>query len=46
MGTAIAMEDRIESPWGERAPFGAGEEWPTRVDRVNRGRLDPKDLYG
>jgi ferredoxin-nitrate reductase len=93
MGTAFAMEDRIESPWGERTPFGAGEEWPTRVDvqlaedvgegqvdrwvrsasllhsngdamdiavvdgriagvrgreddRVNRGRLDPKDLYG
>jgi ferredoxin-nitrate reductase len=87
------MTDRIEDPWGERTPFGAGEEWPVRVDRflevglseeevdrwvqsaailhsngdaldiavkdgriagvrgraedrVNRGRLDPKDLYG
>jgi ferredoxin-nitrate reductase len=87
------MSDRIENPWGERTPYGAGAEWPTRVDalldegvaepdverwvqsastlhsngdgfdlavkdgrlvgirgrekdRVNHGRLDPKDLYG
>jgi anaerobic selenocysteine-containing dehydrogenase len=86
------MTDRIANPWGERTPFGAGEEWPVRVDRfleeglsevevdrwvqtaslhhangdamdlavkdgrlvgvrgraadrVNRGRLDPKDLF-
>jgi anaerobic selenocysteine-containing dehydrogenase len=82
------MDDRISDPWGERTPYGAGEEWPVRVDenapgdvdawvqeasllhsngdamdvavaggriagvrgraqdRVNRGRLDPKDFYG
>jgi ferredoxin-nitrate reductase len=83
------MDDRIADPWGERTPYGAGQEWPVRVDeqlpggeperwaqaasvlhsngdamdiavvdgriagvrgraqdRVNRGRLDPKDLYG
>ncbi len=87
------MLDRIANPWGERTPFGQGEEWPIRVDqfleegvseedvdrwvqaasilhsngdaldiavkdgrivgvrgraedRVNRGRVDPKDLYG
>jgi anaerobic selenocysteine-containing dehydrogenase len=87
------VEDRIGSPWGERTPYGRGEEWPVRVDqhladgvderdverwvqststlhsngdsfdlavsdgrlvgirgragdRVNHGRLDPKDLYG
>ena len=87
------MTDRIANPWGERTPFGQGEDWPVRVDqfledgiseevvdrwvqtasmlhsngdaldiavkdgrivgvrgrgvdRVNRGRLDPKDLYG
>jgi ferredoxin-nitrate reductase len=83
------MDDRISDPWGERTPYGPGEEWPVRVDehlpageperwaqaasllhsngdamdiavlrgriagvrgragdRVNRGRLDPKDLYG
>jgi hypothetical protein len=87
------MENRIESPWGERTPYGTGEEWPARADitladglredqidrwvpsasllhsngdameiavkdgrivgvrgrvddRVNRGRLDPKDFYG
>ena len=86
------MTDRIANPWGERTPFGAGEDWPVRVDqfleeslsedevdrwvqtaslhhangdaidlavrdgrlvgvrgraidRVNRGRLDPKDLF-
>jgi anaerobic selenocysteine-containing dehydrogenase len=88
-----AMTERIEEPWGERTPFGPGEEWPIRVDqfleggasedevgswvqtasvlhsngdaldiavkngrivgvrgrgadRVNKGRLDPKDLFG
>ncbi|SIM85534.1 molybdopterin oxidoreductase family protein [Micromonospora cremea] len=87
------MVDRIADPWGERTPYGPGQEWPVRVDRfldgdrteadvdrwaqsasvlhsngdamdiavaggrivgvrgravdrVNRGRLDPKDLYG
>lgn len=84
---------RIAEPWGRRTPYGAGEQWPERVDsflagglaaaevdqwfptasnlhsngdamelavrdgrlvgvrgvaedRVNRGRLDVKDLYG
>jgi ferredoxin-nitrate reductase len=87
------MIDRIANPWGERTPFGQGEDWPVRVDqfledgiseedvdrwvqtasilhsngdaydmavkdgrivgvrgravdRVNKGRLDPKDLFG
>jgi ferredoxin-nitrate reductase len=87
------MGDRIADPWGERTPYGPGENWPVRVDmqladgigeadvdrwvqsasilhsngdamdiavrngriagvrgrpddRVNHGRLDPKDLYG
>jgi ferredoxin-nitrate reductase len=86
------VTDRIADPWGERTPFGQGEEWPVRVDqfleegiseeeverwvqtaslhhangdaldiavkdgrfvgvrgraqdRVNKGRLDPKDLF-
>jgi anaerobic selenocysteine-containing dehydrogenase len=81
------MDDRIADLWGERTPYGAGQEWPARVDenapsdverwvqeasllhsngdamdvavvggriagvrgraedRVNRGRLDPKDFY-
>jgi len=85
--------DRIADPWGDRTPYGPGQEWPVRVDtfldaglresdvdrwvqsasilhsngdaldiavkdgrivgvrgravdRVNRGRVDPKDLYG
>jgi ferredoxin-nitrate reductase len=87
------VTDRIANPWGERTPFGRGEEWPVRVDqfleegvseeevdrwvqtasilhsngdaldiavkngrivgvrgrgvdRVNKGRVDPKDLFG
>ena len=27
------MSDRITEPWGERTPYGAGEDWPERVDR-------------
>ncbi|MBW4716891.1 molybdopterin oxidoreductase family protein [Saccharothrix obliqua] len=84
----MAERDAVTDPWGERAPYGPGEEWPVRVDqhlvdipdkwvrtasvlhsdgdaldlgvrdgrlvgvrgraedRVNRGRLDPKDVYG
>jgi anaerobic selenocysteine-containing dehydrogenase len=85
--------DRIGDPWGVRAPYARGADWPIRVDallatdvaeddvdtwvqsaailhsngdaldiatkdgrivgvrgravdRVNRGRVDPKDLYG
>jgi anaerobic selenocysteine-containing dehydrogenase len=85
--------DRVTHPWGERTPYGPGEQWPVRVDthladgmaeadvdrwvqtasilhsngdgldiavkddricgvrgraedRVNRGRLGVKDLYG
>ncbi|MET8359502.1 nitrate reductase [Micromonospora sp. NPDC005171] len=87
------MVDRIADPWGERTPYGSGQQWPVRVDRyladgradadvdrwvqsasvlhsngdaldigvadgrivgvrgravdrINRGRVDPKDLYG
>jgi len=24
--------DRIANPWGERTPYGPGQEWPERVD--------------
>jgi len=27
------VTDRIKEPWGERTPFGPGEEWPIRVDQ-------------
>ncbi|MDG4809551.1 hypothetical protein O7634_22615 [Micromonospora sp. WMMD1120] len=27
------MVDRIAEPWGERTPYGPGQEWPVRVDR-------------
>lgn len=28
------MTDRIANLWGNRTPFGGGEEWPVRVDQV------------
>ncbi|HEX6023415.1 MAG TPA: molybdopterin oxidoreductase family protein [Solirubrobacter sp.] len=87
------MPDRISDVWGERTPYGRGEDWPVRedmhladglspddverwaqtasilhsngdgldiavmdgrivgvrgrtVDRINHGRVDPKDLFG
>ena len=89
----MSLCDRIAKPWGTRTPYGAGDTWPTRIDRyladgvsadqvdqwiqtasvlhsngdamdvavsgdrivgvrgrgidrVNRGRLDTKDLFG
>jgi anaerobic selenocysteine-containing dehydrogenase len=89
----MSEPDRIARPWGDRTPYGRGEEWPARVDlhlesglseddidswvqsasilhsngdamdiavkdgrivgvrgragdRVNHGRLGPKDLFG
>ena len=26
------MSDRVRDVWGERTPFGRGEDWPERVD--------------
>lgn len=39
------MTDRIANPWGERTPFGQGEDWPVRVDQfledgVSEGEVD------
>jgi ferredoxin-nitrate reductase len=32
-GTAVgAPDERIRDPWGARTPYGAGEQWPVRVD--------------
>jgi hypothetical protein len=28
----MAGTDGIARPWGERTPYGPGEEWPVRVD--------------
>jgi hypothetical protein len=33
IGRRRTMFDRIEEPWGERTPFGPGENWPVRVDQ-------------
>ncbi|MCK8613512.1 nitrate reductase [Gordonia sp. C13] len=38
MGTRPDMSgsdatSRIQDPWGQRTPYGPGEDWPTRVDQ-------------
>ena len=40
------MTDRIANLWGKRTPFGAGEDWPVRVDQfleegVSEDDVDP-----
>jgi anaerobic selenocysteine-containing dehydrogenase len=90
-GIPVTQSNRITDPWGQRTPYGAGDDWPVRVDthlvvsadqverwvqsaslldsngdaldiavadgkivgvrgrevdRVNHGRLGPKNLYG
>ena len=37
-------QDRIAEPWGERTPYGRGEEWPVRVDSFLAGDLPPEDV--
>lgn len=32
MSTTDHTDHRISHPWGDRTPYGSGEEWPTRVD--------------
>jgi len=91
MSAVSGAQGRVSHLWGDRTPFGPGQDWPVRVDqhltvdesqverwvqsasllhsngdamdiavargrivgvrgretdRVNRGRLDPKDLFG
>jgi ferredoxin-nitrate reductase len=38
------MTDRIKEPWGERTPFGPGEEWPVRVDQFLEQGLSEDDI--
>ena len=38
------MTDRIEEPWGERTPFGRGEEWAERVDLQLADGLTEEDV--
>ena len=32
LDTSRVRPGRIDQPWGERTPYGPGEDWPTRVD--------------
>jgi len=36
--------DRIAEPWGERTPYGAGGEWPVRVDTNLEKGLSEDDV--
>src|SRR5918995_1779570 len=38
------MTDRIAHPWGERTPFGPGEEWPVRVDQFLEEGVSEEDV--
>ncbi len=38
------MTDRIANPWGERTPFGQGEDWPIRVDQFLEDGVTEEDV--
>jgi ferredoxin-nitrate reductase len=38
------MTDRIDSPWGERTPYGRGDEWPVRLDMELEEGVDEEDV--
>ena len=38
------MTDRIANLWGKRTPFGAGEEWPERVDQILEEGVSKNDV--
>ncbi len=40
----MVATERIDDPWGDRTPYGAGQEWPSRVDTHLAGGLDPDEV--
>ncbi|HEX2181666.1 MAG TPA: hypothetical protein VHH10_05225, partial [Rubrobacteraceae bacterium] len=38
------MTDRIKEPWGERTPFGQGEDWPVRVDQFLEEGISEREI--
>src|SRR5215212_173967 len=38
------MTNRIANLWGERTPFGPGEEWPVRVDQILEEGVSEDDV--
>ncbi|GFG50974.1 nitrate reductase [Mycolicibacterium agri] len=40
----MSGKNRIAEPWGERTPYGPGQDWPTRVDMFLDGELDPDSV--
>ena len=38
------MTNRIANLWGERTPFGPGEEWPVRVDQILEEGVSKDDV--
>jgi anaerobic selenocysteine-containing dehydrogenase len=40
----VPRRDRIADPWGERTPYGRGDDWPVRVDTALAEGVDPDDV--
>jgi anaerobic selenocysteine-containing dehydrogenase len=40
----MGFRDAIAEPWGTRTPYGAGEDWPVRVDRFLAEGVAPEDV--
>jgi ferredoxin-nitrate reductase len=38
------VTDRIDNPWGERTPYGRGDEWPVRLDMELEEGVDEEDV--
>jgi ferredoxin-nitrate reductase len=38
------VADRIDNPWGERTPYGRGEDWPVRLDMELEEGVDEQDV--
>jgi anaerobic selenocysteine-containing dehydrogenase len=40
----VSGPDPIADPWGERTPYGRGEEWPARIDMLLEPGLSEGDV--
>lgn len=40
----MTSKDRIAEPWGTRAPYAPGQDWPVRVDTHLADGLSPEDV--
>ncbi|OOK65770.1 nitrate reductase domain protein [Mycobacterium kansasii] len=40
----MVTPDRIAQPWGTRTPYGAGQDWPQRIDQYLADGLNPESV--